>query len=86
MPDRPISGHPNDVTKEGLAQIEAAIVAAQAATLRTLSCTPVMESTTIRRGSKRGRHMRPTLEHALAAACIVAAVVIVVWGIKILAA
>jgi len=31
LPDRPISEHPSDVTKEGLAQIEAAIAAAQAA-------------------------------------------------------
>ena len=31
LPDRPISEHPNDVTKEGLQQIEAAVTAAQAA-------------------------------------------------------
>jgi transcription elongation GreA/GreB family factor len=31
LPDRPISGHPNDVTANGLAQIEAAGAAAQAA-------------------------------------------------------
>jgi transcription elongation GreA/GreB family factor len=31
LPDRPVSGHPNDVTAEGLAQIETAVAAAQAA-------------------------------------------------------
>jgi transcription elongation GreA/GreB family factor len=31
LPDRPVSEHPNDVTVEGLAQIEAAVAAAQAA-------------------------------------------------------
>jgi transcription elongation GreA/GreB family factor len=31
LPDRPVSDHPNDVTVEGLAQIEAAVAAAQAA-------------------------------------------------------
>jgi transcription elongation GreA/GreB family factor len=31
LPDRPVSEHPNDVTPEGLAQIEAAVAAAQAA-------------------------------------------------------
>ncbi len=31
LPDRPVSEHPNDVTTEGLAQIEAAVAAAQAA-------------------------------------------------------
>src|SRR5258708_292886 len=31
LPDRPVSEHPNDVTAEGLAQIEAAVAAAQAA-------------------------------------------------------
>ena len=31
LPDRPVSEYPNDVTAEGLAQIEAAVVAAQAA-------------------------------------------------------
>jgi transcription elongation GreA/GreB family factor len=31
LPDRPISSAPNDVTKEGLARIEAAVVAAQEA-------------------------------------------------------
>jgi transcription elongation GreA/GreB family factor len=31
LPDRPVSGHPNDVTAEGFAQIEAAVAAAQAA-------------------------------------------------------
>ena len=31
LPDRPVSEHPNDVTAEGLAQIEAAVTAAQAA-------------------------------------------------------
>jgi transcription elongation GreA/GreB family factor len=31
LPDRPVSEHPNDVTAEGLAQIEAAYAAAQAA-------------------------------------------------------
>lgn len=31
LPDRPVSDYPNDVTAEGLAQIEAAVVAAQAA-------------------------------------------------------
>jgi transcription elongation GreA/GreB family factor len=31
LPDRPVSEHPNDVTVEGLAQIEAAYAAAQAA-------------------------------------------------------
>jgi transcription elongation GreA/GreB family factor len=31
LPERPVSGHPNDVTSEGLAQIEAASAAAQAA-------------------------------------------------------
>jgi transcription elongation GreA/GreB family factor len=31
LPDRPVSEYPNDVTKEGLAQIEAAVAAAQAA-------------------------------------------------------
>src|SRR3954470_24464430 len=31
LPDRPVSEHPNDVTAEGLAQIEAAYVAAQSA-------------------------------------------------------
>src|SRR4051812_9941272 len=31
LPDRPVSEHPNDVTAEGLAQIEAAFAAAQAA-------------------------------------------------------
>lgn len=31
LPDRPISEHPNDVTAEGLAQIEASLAAAQAA-------------------------------------------------------
>jgi transcription elongation GreA/GreB family factor len=31
LPDRPISEHPNDVTKEGLQQIEAAVTAAQEA-------------------------------------------------------
>jgi transcription elongation GreA/GreB family factor len=31
LPDRPISEHPNDVTAQGLAQIEAAVAAAQAA-------------------------------------------------------
>ena len=31
LPDRPISAAPNDVTKEGLARIEAAVVAAQEA-------------------------------------------------------
>jgi transcription elongation GreA/GreB family factor len=30
LPDRPVSEHPNDVTVEGLAQIEAAVAAAQA--------------------------------------------------------
>jgi transcription elongation GreA/GreB family factor len=30
LPDRPISEHPNDLTADGLAQIEAALVAAQA--------------------------------------------------------
>jgi transcription elongation GreA/GreB family factor len=31
LPDRPVSEHPNDVTAEGLAQIEAAVAEAQAA-------------------------------------------------------
>jgi transcription elongation GreA/GreB family factor len=31
LPDRPVSDHPNDVTAEGLAQIDAACAAAQAA-------------------------------------------------------
>jgi transcription elongation GreA/GreB family factor len=31
LPDRPVSEHPNDVTAQGLAQIEAAVAAAQAA-------------------------------------------------------
>jgi transcription elongation GreA/GreB family factor len=31
LPDRPVSEHPNDVTAEGLTQIEAAVAAAQAA-------------------------------------------------------
>jgi transcription elongation GreA/GreB family factor len=31
LPDRPVSEHPNDVTEQGLAQIEAAVAAAQAA-------------------------------------------------------
>ena len=31
LPDRPVSEYPNDVTAEGLAQIEAAVAAAQAA-------------------------------------------------------
>jgi len=31
LPDRPVSEHPNDVTAEGLAQIEAAVAASQAA-------------------------------------------------------
>jgi transcription elongation GreA/GreB family factor len=31
LPDRPVSEYPNDVTSEGLAQIEAAVAAAQAA-------------------------------------------------------
>ncbi len=31
LPDRPVSEHPNDVTAEGLVQIEAAVAAAQAA-------------------------------------------------------
>jgi transcription elongation GreA/GreB family factor len=31
LPDRPVSDYPNDVTPEGLAQIEAAVAAAQAA-------------------------------------------------------
>jgi transcription elongation GreA/GreB family factor len=31
LPERPVSAHPNDVTAEGLAQIEAAYAAAQAA-------------------------------------------------------
>jgi transcription elongation GreA/GreB family factor len=31
LPDRPVSEHPNDVTAEGLAQIEVAVAAAQAA-------------------------------------------------------
>jgi transcription elongation GreA/GreB family factor len=31
LPDRPVSEYPNDVTVEGLAQIEAAVAAAQAA-------------------------------------------------------
>src|ERR1041385_8221220 len=31
LPDRPVSEHPNDVTAEGLAQIEAAYAAAQSA-------------------------------------------------------
>jgi transcription elongation GreA/GreB family factor len=31
LPDRPVSEHPNDVTVEGLAQIQAAVAAAQAA-------------------------------------------------------
>jgi transcription elongation GreA/GreB family factor len=31
LPERPVSGHPNDVTAEGLAQIEAALATAQAA-------------------------------------------------------
>jgi transcription elongation GreA/GreB family factor len=31
LPDRPVSEHPNDVTAEGLAQIEAAVAAAHAA-------------------------------------------------------
>ena len=31
LPDRPVSDYPNDVTAEGLAQIEAAVVASQAA-------------------------------------------------------
>jgi transcription elongation GreA/GreB family factor len=31
LPDKPISEHPNDVTKEGLQQIEAAVTAAQQA-------------------------------------------------------
>jgi len=29
LPDRPISGHPNEVTREGLQQIEAALTTAQ---------------------------------------------------------
>jgi transcription elongation GreA/GreB family factor len=33
LPDRPVSEYPNDVTAEGLAQIEAAVTAAQAALL-----------------------------------------------------
>jgi len=31
LPDRPISTHPNDVTEQGLVQIEAALAAAQSA-------------------------------------------------------
>jgi transcription elongation GreA/GreB family factor len=31
LPDRPISEHPNDVTKEGLKQIEAEVAAAKEA-------------------------------------------------------
>jgi transcription elongation GreA/GreB family factor len=31
LPERPVSGYPNDVTAEGLAQIEAALATAQAA-------------------------------------------------------
>jgi transcription elongation GreA/GreB family factor len=31
LPDRPISGHPNEVTREGLRQIESALTAAQEA-------------------------------------------------------
>jgi transcription elongation GreA/GreB family factor len=31
LPDRPVSEHPNDVTKEGMAQIEAALAAAREA-------------------------------------------------------
>jgi transcription elongation GreA/GreB family factor len=34
LPDRPISQHPNDVTTEGLAQIDSAVAAARAALAR----------------------------------------------------
>jgi transcription elongation GreA/GreB family factor len=34
LPDRPISQHPNDVTAEGMAQIDAALAAARAALAR----------------------------------------------------
>jgi transcription elongation GreA/GreB family factor len=34
LPDRPISEHPNDVTAEGMAQIDAALAAARAALAR----------------------------------------------------